>query len=112
MDAFSPSNFAFCNPKVLRETLESGGQNLVQGLKNFLRDIKSSGDILNIKTTDKSAFKLGKNIAVTKGKVIFQNDLMQLICYETKEKVHKIPIFIIPPCINKYYNILELSRRA
>lgn len=108
IDAFSPSNFAFCNPKVLRETLESGGQNLVQGLENFLRDIKSSGDILNIKTTDKSAFKLGKNIAATKGKVIFQNDLMQLICYEPKEKVHKIPIFIIPPCINKYY-ILDFS---
>ncbi|ADE30385.1 class I poly(R)-hydroxyalkanoic acid synthase [Rickettsia prowazekii] len=108
IDAFAPSNFAFCNPKVLRETLESGGHNLVQGLENFLRDIKSSGDILNINTTDKSAFKLGQNIAATKGKIIFQNDLMQLICYEPKEKVHKIPIFIIPPCINKYY-ILDLS---
>ncbi|WP_419235013.1 PHA/PHB synthase family protein [Rickettsia endosymbiont of Nabis limbatus] len=108
IDAFSPSNFAFCNPKVLRETLESGGQNLVQGLENFLRDIKNSGDILNIRTTDKSAFKLGENIATTKGKVIFQNDLMQLICYEPKAKVHKIPILIIPPCINKYY-ILDLS---
>ena len=108
IDAFSPSNFAFCNPKVLRETLESGGQNLVQGLENFLRDIKNSSDILNIRTTDKSAFKLGENIATTKGKVIFQNDLMQLICYEPKAKVHKIPILIIPPCINKYY-ILDLS---
>jgi len=108
IDAFSPSNFAFCNPKVLRETLESGGQNLVQGLENFLRDIKNSGDILNIRTTDKSAFKFGENIATTKGKVVFQNDLMQLICYEPKAKVHKIPIFIIPPCINKYY-ILDLS---
>lgn len=88
IDAFSPSNFAFCNPKVLRETLESGGQNLVQGLENFLRDIKNSGNILNIRTTDKSAFKLGENIATTKGKVIFQNDLMQLICYEPKAKVH------------------------
>ncbi|ABV75493.1 Poly(3-hydroxyalkanoate) synthetase [Rickettsia akari str. Hartford] len=108
IDAFSPSNFAFCNPKVLRKTLESGGQNLVQGLENFLSDIKSSGDILNIKTTDKSAFKLGHNIAATKGKVIFQNDLMQLICYEPKKKTYQIPIFIIPPCINKYY-ILDLS---
>lgn len=108
IDAFSPSNFVLCNPKVLRETLESGGQNLVHGLENFLRDIKSSGDILNIKTTDKSAFKLGENIAATKGKIIFQNDLIQLICYEPKDKVHKIPIFIIPPCINKYY-ILDLS---
>nr|WP_231289287.1 hypothetical protein [Rickettsia bellii] len=70
--------------------------------------MKNSGDILNIRTTDKSAFKLGENIATTKGKVIFQNDLMQLICYEPKAKVHKIPILIIPPCINKYY-ILDLS---
>ncbi|WP_253308191.1 MULTISPECIES: PHA/PHB synthase family protein [unclassified Rickettsia] len=108
IDAFSPSNFAFCNPKVLRETLESGGQNLVQGLENFLRDIKNSGDLLNINTTDKSAFQLGKNIAKTKGKIVFQNDLMQLICYEPKDQTHSVPLFIIPPCINKYY-ILDLS---
>lgn len=108
IDAFSPSNFAFYNPLVLRETLESGGQNLVKGVENFLEDIKSSGDILNIRTTDKSAFKLGSNIATSRGKVVIQNQLMQLICYEPKKQTYAIPILIIPPCINKYY-ILDLS---
>lgn len=109
IDAFSPSNFAIYNPKVFSETLETGGKNLIQGLENLLIDIKSSGDILNIKTTDKNAFHLGKNIAATKGKVVFQNQLVQLICYEPKETVYSIPLLIIPPCINKYY-ILDLSK--
>ena len=108
IDAFSPSNFIFCNPLVLRETIESSGQNLVRGLENFLEDIKNSGDILNIQITDKSAFKLGKNIATTKGKIVFQNQLVQLICYEPKKQTHSVPLFIIPPCVNKYY-ILDLS---
>jgi len=108
IDAFSPSNFAFYNPLVLRETLESGGQNLVKGLENFLEDIKNSGDILNIRTTDKSAFKLGANIAASPGKVVLQNQLMQLICYEPKKQTYATPVLIIPPCINKYY-ILDLS---
>lgn len=109
IDAFSPSNFAIYNPKVFSETLETGGKNLIQGLENLLMDIKSSGDILSINTTDKNAFHLGKNIAATKGKVIFQNQLVQLICYEPKDKVFSIPLLIIPPCINKYY-ILDLSK--
>lgn len=109
IDAFSPSNFALGNPLVLSEILRTGGQNLVEGLENFLKDIKNSGDILNIKTTDKKAFTLGKNIAASKGKIVFQNKLMQLICYEPKEQVHAIPLLIIPPCINKYY-ILDLSK--
>lgn len=109
IDAFSPTNFALGNPLVLNEILRTGGQNLVEGLENFLKDIKNSGDILNIKTTDKNAFTLGKNIAATKGKIVFQNKLMQLICYEPKAKTHSIPILIIPPCINKYY-VLDLSK--
>lgn len=108
IDAFSPSNFALCNPLVLRETLESSGQNLVKGLENFLEDLKNSGDILNICTTDKSAFKMGRNIAASPGKVVLQNQLMQLICYEPKDQTQAIPLLIIPPCINKYY-ILDLS---
>ncbi len=108
IDAFSPSNFPLGNPSVFTETLETGGKNLVQGLENLLNDIKNSGDILNIKTTDKKAFKLGKNIAITKGKVVFQNQLMQLLCYEPKEKSHSTPLLIIPSWINKYY-ILDLS---
>ncbi|WP_341757642.1 class I poly(R)-hydroxyalkanoic acid synthase [Candidatus Tisiphia endosymbiont of Ditula angustiorana] len=108
INAFSPSNFAFGNPIVLSKILETGGQNLVQGLENFLADIRNSSDILNIKTTDNNAFLLGKNIATTKGKIVFQNQLIQLICYEPKQKTRAIPLLIIPPCINKYY-ILDLS---
>lgn len=108
IDASSPSNFIFSNPVVLRESLDTGWQNIVNGLDNFLEDIKKSGDVLSIQITDKKAFILGENIASTSGKVVFQNDLMQLICYEPKEKTYSIPIFIVPPWINKYY-ILDLS---
>ncbi|WP_341748243.1 class I poly(R)-hydroxyalkanoic acid synthase [Candidatus Tisiphia endosymbiont of Dascillus cervinus] len=108
INAFSPSNFAFGNPIVLSKILETGGQNLVQGLENFLADIRNFSDILNIKTTDNNAFLLGKNIATTKGKIVFQNQLIQLICYEPKQKTRAIPLLIIPPCINKYY-VLDLS---
>jgi polyhydroxyalkanoate synthase len=107
INAFSPSNFAFGNPIVLSKILKTGGQNLVQGLENFLTDIRNSSDIFNIKTTDNNAFLLGKNIAITKGKIVFQNQLIQLICYEPKQKTWAIPLLIIPPCINKYY-ILDL----
>jgi len=108
IDAVSPANFAFSNPVVIKESLESGLENIVKGMENFLEDIKKSKDLFNISTTDKSYFKIGKDIAATKGKVIYQNDLMQLICYQPKEKAHAIPLLVIPPWINKYY-ILDLS---
>ncbi|WPY00746.1 Class I poly(R)-hydroxyalkanoic acid synthase [Candidatus Trichorickettsia mobilis] len=108
IDAFAPSNSIFYNPEVLRESLETGWQNIVQGLDNLLSDIKKSDDILDIPTTDKSAFQFGKNIAATKGKIVYQNELMQLICYAPKVQTYKIPLLIIPPWINKYY-ILDLS---
>ncbi|GAB4167047.1 MAG: hypothetical protein Tsb006_6280 [Rickettsiaceae bacterium] len=82
--------------------------NIVKGMENFLQDIKKSSNFFNVSTTDKSYFKLGKDIAATKGKVIYQNDLIQLICYQPKEQVYSIPMLIIPPWINKYY-ILDLS---
>jgi polyhydroxyalkanoate synthase len=108
MDALSPSNFALTNPQVLRETLASGGQNLVKGLDNLLRDIEKGGGELRVSMTDESAFKLGHNVATTPGKVVFQNDLMQLIQYEPRTKeVWRRPLLIIPPWINKYY-ILDL----
>ncbi len=110
IDALSPSNFIFSNPEVIRESLESGMNNIAKGMENFLLDIKKSGGLLNISTTDTSCFKIGKNLATTKGKVIFQNDLMQLICYKPKKKTHSIPIFILPPWINKYY-IMDLSEK-
>jgi len=108
IDALSPSNFALTNPEVVRETLKSGGQNLLRGLNNLLADIERGDGQLKISMTDDKAFTMGKNIATTPGKVVFQNELMQLIQYlPTTEKVYKKPLLIIPPWINKYY-ILDL----
>jgi len=111
VDALAPSNFVITNPEVLRATIESGGQNLLQGLENLLADLERGKGQLSIKMTDLEAFKLGENIAVTPGKVVFQNDLIQLIQYEpTTEKVMRRPLLIIPPWINKYY-ILDLREK-
>ena len=109
VDAMAPSNFVMTNPKVLRETIDSKGENLVKGLKNLLDDMERGGGQLRIRQTDEDAFELGRNIALTPGKVVFQTDLMQLIQYEpVTEKVDKRPLLIIPPWINKYY-ILDLQ---
>jgi polyhydroxyalkanoate synthase len=108
-NAVSPSNFALTNPEVLRATLASNGANLIEGLKNLEEDIKAGHGRLRIKQTDISAFELGKNVATTPGKVIFQNDTFQLIQYSpTTERVHEIPLLIVPPWINKFY-ILDLN---
>ncbi len=111
IDAMSPSNFLLTNPEVLRKTAETGGENLIKGLNNLLADLERGKGNLRIKMTDMDAFKIGENIAVTPGKVVFQNDLMQLIQYTpTTEKVLKRPLLIIPPWINKFY-ILDLRPR-
>ncbi|HTL76114.1 MAG TPA: class I poly(R)-hydroxyalkanoic acid synthase [Casimicrobiaceae bacterium] len=111
IDALAPSNFALTNPEVFRETVQSGGQNLVRGLNNLLDDIERGNGQLRISMTDPKAFELGVNIATTPGKVVFQNELMQLIQYEpTTPKVRKRPLLIIPPWINKYY-ILDLREK-
>jgi polyhydroxyalkanoate synthase len=111
IDALAPSNFALTNPEVFRETIASGGQNLVKGLNNLLDDIERGNGQLRISMTDSKAFELGVNIATTPGQVVFQNDLMQLIQYEpTTAKVAKRPLLIIPPWINKYY-ILDLREK-
>jgi polyhydroxyalkanoate synthase subunit PhaC len=108
VDALAPSNFVATNPEVLRATLESHGTNLLRGLSNLLEDLARGEGRLAIKMTDLDAFELGANIALTPGKVIFQNDLMQLIQYEpSTEQVYQRPLLIIPPWINKYY-ILDL----
>ncbi len=108
VDAMAPSNFLLTNPEVLRTTVESGGDNLLKGLNNLLNDLERGHGQLQIKMTDLEAFKIGQNIAVTPGKVVFQNDLMQLIQYTpTTEQVARRPLLIIPPWINKYY-ILDL----
>jgi len=108
VDALAPSNFVMTNPQVLRETLASGGQNLLKGLNNLLADLEKGDGQLRISMTDEKAFKLGKNVAGTPGKVVFQTDLMQLIQFEpTTQEVFRRPLLIIPPWINKYY-ILDL----
>jgi polyhydroxyalkanoate synthase subunit PhaC len=108
VDAMSPSNFLLTNPEVLRKTAETGGDNLIKGLQNLLSDLERGRGKLHIKMTDMEAFKIGENIAVTPGKVVFQNELMQLIQYSpTTDKVLKRPLVIFPPWINKFY-ILDL----
>jgi polyhydroxyalkanoate synthase len=109
VDAMAPSNFVATNPEVLRATLESGGENLLRGLNNLLDDLGRGRGRLAIRMTDLDAFELGKNIAVTPGKVVFQTELMQLIQYApSTEQVYERPLLVIPPWINKYY-ILDLQ---
>jgi len=111
VDALAPSNFLMTNPQVLRETLATGGQNLVRGLNNLLADIEKGGGQLRISMTDETAFQLGRNVATTPGKVVYQTELMQLIQYQpTTSEVYKRPLIIIPPWINKYY-ILDLREK-
>jgi polyhydroxyalkanoate synthase len=108
-NAMSPSNFLFTNPEILRTTLATNGENLVSGMEHLLEDIERGGGHIQIQQTDMNAFRLGENVATTPGKVVYQNDLMQLIQYEpTTEKVYKRPLVIFPPWINKYY-ILDLT---
>src|SRR5690606_3170248 len=99
IDAASPSNFLLTNPQVLKAAVDRGGRNLVDGLKNLIEDMARGG----IRMTDMNAFTVGGNLAMTPGKVIYQNDLMQLIQYEpTTAQVHKTPLLIVPPWINKF----------
>ena len=108
VDAIAPSNFLMTNPEVLRATIESRGENLLNGLKNLLDDLERGKGRLAIRMTDMEAFRIGENIAVTPGKVIYQNELLQLIQYNpTTENVKRRPLLIIPPWINKFY-ILDL----
>ncbi|MGQ9370176.1 PHA/PHB synthase family protein [Azospirillum sp. ST 5-10] len=111
VDAMAPSNFVMTNPEVLRTTVESGGENLVKGLEHLLKDLERGKGELRISMTDYDAFQVGKNVAVTPGKVVFQTDLMQLIQYTpTTAQVNKRPLMIVPPWINKYY-ILDLREK-
>lgn len=111
LNAMAPTNFLLTNPEVLKLTLESGGQNLVKGMKQMAEDMSNSADALNVRMTDSSAFKIGENIATSKGKVVFENHMMQLIQYEpATEKVHKRPLLMVPPWINKFY-IMDLREK-
>ncbi len=109
VSALSPSNFPFTNPEVIRTTFSTGGRNLAKGLAQLLEDMQDSGELLRIRQTDMSAFEVGKNLAITPGKVVYQNDVMQLIQYSpSTESVYEIPLLIVPPWINKFY-ILDLT---
>ena len=108
-NAISPSNFVLTNPELLRETLAANGENLVRGMRMLGDDIKAGQGHLKITQTDPAMFEVGRNLALTPGKVVFQNELIQLIQYEpTTAEVLKVPLLIVPPWINKYY-ILDLA---
>jgi polyhydroxyalkanoate synthase len=108
-NAISPSNFVLTNPELMRETLSSNAENLVRGMQMLAEDIEAGQGNLKIRQSDASKFAVGKNLALTPGKVIFQNDLMQLIQYApATETVLRRPLMIIPPWINKFY-ILDLN---
>ena len=105
VDAISPSNFALTNPEVLQKTAETGGANLLKGLEHMLSDLAAG----RMKMTDENAFEVGRNVAITPGKVVFENRLFQLIQYTpTTPSVHETPLLIFPPWINKFY-ILDLT---
>jgi polyhydroxyalkanoate synthase len=109
VNAVAPSNFVLTNPELLRETLSSNAANLARGMQMLAEDIKAGGGELKIRQTDTSHFEVGRNLAVTPGKVVFENDLMQLIQYTpTTAKVLKAPVLIVPPWINKFY-VLDLT---
>jgi polyhydroxyalkanoate synthase len=109
-NAVSPSNFVLTNPELMRETLLSNADNLVRGMRMLAEDIESGGGDLKIRQSDSSMFEIGRNLATTPGKVIFQNELMQLIQYSpTTATVLKRPLLIVPPWINKFY-VLDLTQ--
>ena len=108
-NAVSPSNFVLTNPELLRETVLSNANNLVRGMHMLAEDIETGGGDLKIRQSDASMFEVGRNLATTPGKVIFQNDLMQLIQYTpATPMVLKRPLLIVPPWINKFY-VLDLT---
>ncbi len=108
-NAVSPSNFVLTNPELWRETLSSNADNLVRGMKMLSEDIAAGGGVLRIRQTDGSQFEVGKNLATTPGKVVFENELIQLIQYSpSTENVLAVPLLFVPPWINKFY-VLDLG---
>jgi polyhydroxyalkanoate synthase len=111
IEAMSPTNFFALNPEVLKATVEEKGENLVRGLNMMIEDLDRGKGKLLIRQTDMDAFAVGRNVAVTPGKVVFQNNVMQLIQYAPMtENVHRTPLLFVPPWINKFY-ILDLNEQ-
>ncbi|WP_290653174.1 class I poly(R)-hydroxyalkanoic acid synthase [Aquisalimonas sp.] len=109
VDAMSPTNFIATNPEVLQKTVETGGWNLLRGLQHLLDDLSAKDGKLRISMTDTEAFTVGQNLAITPGKVLYENDLIQLIQFApTTHEVYQRPLLFVPPWINKYY-ILDLQ---
>jgi polyhydroxyalkanoate synthase len=107
-DAFSPSNFLISNPVALKELLATDGESLVRGMENFAADLRRGNGDLAIAQTDYEQFEIGRNVATAPGKVVFRNELIELIQYSpATEQVRQIPLVIFPPWINKFY-ILDL----
>jgi polyhydroxyalkanoate synthase subunit PhaC len=107
--ALSPSNFIATSPELIRATLTESGENLVRGMHMMAEDIEAGRGNLRIRQTDSSKFTLGENMAATPGKVVFRNELMELIQYApSTARVHKRPVLIVPPWINKFY-VLDLN---
>ncbi|MBI5942107.1 MAG: class I poly(R)-hydroxyalkanoic acid synthase [Caulobacterales bacterium] len=103
-DAISPSNFLLSNPAALKEAMSSGGESLVRGMDNFAADLERGGGQLHISQTDMEQFKVGENVATAPGKVVYQNDILQLLQYQpTTEQVREIPLLLFTPWINKFY---------
>ena len=108
-NALAPSNFVLTNPEVLRETVASSGTNLARGMSMLAEDIEAGRGMLRIRQSDPTNLTVGVNMATTPGKVIYQNDLMQLVQYEpSTPNVLRTPLLIVPPWINKFY-ILDLK---
>ncbi len=110
-DALSPSNFLMTNPEILKETMDTGGDNLINGLQNLLRDLEAGNGELKIKMSNQDDFVIGKDIATSKGAVVYRNELMELLQFAPlTDTVLRTPLLIVPPWINKYY-ILDLREK-